>query len=164
MPDWLGARAGIDGFQRGSTRGPAKQRYPCNGAKPPVALRARKCASGRAAMREARVPVGQHRNAAPSGARSAGQSASARCSRSASCAPDRPPDGPGLQARCASTHRTGCRQAASNGSIGKCQFVGLTLVGHKFSGPKNGFPVRGRYTWIQAIGKFGNSTHSSPLR
>ena len=39
----------------------SQNRPPCNGAKPPDALRARKCASGRPAMREARVPAGQHR-------------------------------------------------------------------------------------------------------
>ena len=36
------------------------QRHPCNGAKPPDALRPGLWASGRPAMREARVPAGQH--------------------------------------------------------------------------------------------------------
>jgi hypothetical protein len=38
----------------------SEQRHPCNGAKPPDAPRARKCSSGHPAMREARVPAGQH--------------------------------------------------------------------------------------------------------
>ena len=44
----------------------------------PDGVRAQLCASAHPAMREARAPAGQHKNAAPSGARSAGQSASAR--------------------------------------------------------------------------------------
>ena len=55
-------------------------------AKPPDALRPGLWASGRPALSEARVPAGQHKRSAPSGAgqRPAGQSASTKPSRSAS--------------------------------------------------------------------------------
>ncbi len=55
-------------------------------AQPPDALRPGLWASGRPAMSEARVPAGQHKRSAPSGAgqRPAGQSASTKPSRSAS--------------------------------------------------------------------------------
>ena len=48
---------------------------PLHGATPPDGVRAQLCASAHPARREARVPAGQLKNAAPSGARSAGQSA-----------------------------------------------------------------------------------------
>ncbi len=48
---------------------------PLHGATQTDALRAGLWASGRPARREARVPAGQRKNAAPSGAQSAGQSA-----------------------------------------------------------------------------------------
>ena len=75
---------------------PNKKRHPCNGATPTRVLRRqaspgrmlrasaapakgrRAVERGRAARREARVPAGQFKNAAPSGARSAGQSASSK--------------------------------------------------------------------------------------
>ena len=47
---------------------PKQTTAPLHGAKPPDVLRAGQWASGRPAMREARVPAGQHKNAAPSGA------------------------------------------------------------------------------------------------
>ena len=49
---------------------------PLHGAKQPDGVRAQLCASAHPARREARVPAGQLKNTAPSGARSAGQSAS----------------------------------------------------------------------------------------
>ena len=53
----------------------AQRRHPCMARRQPDALRADLWASGRPASREARVPAGQHKNAAPLGAQSAGQSA-----------------------------------------------------------------------------------------
>ena len=55
-----------------------QHRHPCTSRSQPDGVRAQLCASAHPAMSEARVPAGQDRNADPSGARSAGQSASAR--------------------------------------------------------------------------------------
>lgn len=49
---------------------------PLHGATPPDGVRAGLCASAHPVRREARVPAGQHKEAAPSGAQSAGKSAS----------------------------------------------------------------------------------------
>lgn len=56
-------------------RNAAQERHPCTARRQPDALRAGLWASGRPASREARVPAGQFKNAAPLGAQSAGQSA-----------------------------------------------------------------------------------------
>lgn len=57
-------------------RNAAQERHPCTARRQSDALRAGLWASGRPASREARVPAGQDKNAAPLGARSAGQCAS----------------------------------------------------------------------------------------
>ena len=67
---------------QGSQPRSARITAPLHGATPPGGLRARQCASARRARREARVPAGQFKNAAPPGARSAGRSASFSNSRS----------------------------------------------------------------------------------
>ena len=83
----------------------SQKRHPCNGAKLPGALRARKCASGRSAMREARVPAGQRRRRRTLRSAQRGTECDCQSSRSTSAAPDRYPNGPGLQARSASADR-----------------------------------------------------------
>ena len=93
-------------FPPGSPRDPASNGTLAGGAKPPDALRARKCASGRPAMREARVPAGQDRKRRPLRSAKRGTEC-VRNSRSTSPAPDRHPDGPGLQARSAPADRAG---------------------------------------------------------
>ena len=85
----------------------SQQWHPCNGVKPPDALRARKCASGCPAIREARVPAGQHRKHRTLRSAQRGTECVCQCSRSTSHAPDRLPDGPGLQARSAPADRAG---------------------------------------------------------
>ena len=72
---------------------PNRNRHPCTARRQPDALRRGLWASGRPARREARVPAGQHKNAAPSGARSAGQSASLENPAHFRNAPDRRPKG-----------------------------------------------------------------------
>lgn len=52
-----------------------QEKHPCTVRRQPDVLRPGLWASGRPARREARVPAGQLKDAAPSGARSAGQSA-----------------------------------------------------------------------------------------
>jgi hypothetical protein len=84
---------------------------PLHGAKPPDALRAGQVgqrASGHERGERACGLVQEHRALRSMATGHAGQSASSRNSRSASNAPDRHPDGPGLQARSAPADRAGC--------------------------------------------------------
>jgi hypothetical protein len=94
----------------------SRQRDPCNGAKPPDALRARKCASGRRAMREARVPAGQNRKHRTLRSAQRGTECVRNTSRSTSPAPDRHPIGTGLQARSALADRAWSPVGAANGT------------------------------------------------
>ena len=103
---WIGEREGKAlGVPARIAPRSRQKRHPCNGAKPPGALRARKCASGRPAMREARVPAGQDRKRRTLRSAQRGTECDCNPSRSTSPAPDRHPDGPGLQARSASADR-----------------------------------------------------------
>ena len=71
------------------------------------------CASGCPAMREARVPAGQLKNAAPSGALQARDRARPpETPAQLPTAPDRHPNGPGLQARSAKRIEQVARRAA----------------------------------------------------
>ena len=104
-----------------------KHRHPCNGAKPPDALRARKCASGRPAMREARVPAGQDRKRRTLRSAQRGTECVLQLSRLISPAPDRHPAGPGPRARSAPADRAGCPA----GQPGTVQIL-TTRPGSKF--------------------------------
>ncbi len=108
-----------------------QERHPCNGAPPTGGVAASRamtrlsrhrrsaasrceCASdARTTRREARVPAGQYKKAAPSGARSAGQSASSE-------SPAHFPTLPIVTRRAKTTglvraaNRAGCRKAAPN--------------------------------------------------
>ena len=130
-----GGKTGIDALARASGRKPAtrgclfrfgeregkalgvpariamrssQQRHPCNGAKPPDALRADLWASGLPAMREARVPAGQYKKRRTLRSAQRRTECVRQNSRSASPAPDRYPDGTGLLARSAPADRAGC--------------------------------------------------------
>jgi hypothetical protein len=72
---WRSRHSGNGGDQPPPAATRHKQRHPCTARRQPDALRAGLWASGRPVSREAGVPAGQHKNAAPLGARSAGQSA-----------------------------------------------------------------------------------------
>lgn len=110
-----------------------QQRHPCNGAKPPDALRARKCASGHPAMREARAPAGQHKKRRTLRSAKRGTECVRNGSRSTSAAPDRHPDGPGLQARSAPADRAGRPKGSQTAS----QPVVFAKYGLKLFLPKN---------------------------
>ena len=62
-------------IERSSPRSGRTGTAPLHGATPTDGVRGQSSASAHPARREARVPAGQHENAAPLGARSAGQSA-----------------------------------------------------------------------------------------
>ncbi len=74
----LGVHAQINKQRRSGANGDAQRKTlaPLHGATQADALRAGLWASGRPTSSDTRVPAGQFKNAAPSGARSAGQSAS----------------------------------------------------------------------------------------
>jgi hypothetical protein len=74
--------------------------------------RSERASGAQPARREARAPAGQHKNAAPSGARSAGQSATSLFPL-ISTAPDRHPNGPGLEAQSAPADRAGCPKGST---------------------------------------------------
>ena len=95
-------------FSSGIARRSREHRHPCNGAKPTEVLRTRSVrqrASGNERGKSA-CGLAQECRALRS-AECAGQSASTRNSRSTSNAPDRHPNGPGLQPRSAPADRAG---------------------------------------------------------
>jgi hypothetical protein len=128
---WRSRYSGKRGRSGSQRRHAAKHRHPCTVRRQPDALMAnasghRCCAicaapscsrkretSGRPARIEARAPEGQLKIAAPSGS-AAGKSATIKKSRSLSHAPDRYPEGPGLQARFATRIEQVARRVAAN--------------------------------------------------
>ena len=100
------------GIERSSPRSGRTRTAPLHGATPPDGVRAQLCASAHPARREARVPAGQNKNAAPSRS-AAGKSATLKT-------PAPLPALPIVTRRAKTTglvraaNRAGCRQAASN--------------------------------------------------
>jgi hypothetical protein len=111
----------VSGSQKRRPRTVRRRRAMCGQAECAARLLHRRCsaadasepaAGARPARREARAPAGQIYNAAPAGARSAGPSASSTIPAHHFTAPDRHPDGPGLQARSAQRIERVARRAA----------------------------------------------------
>jgi hypothetical protein len=98
--------------RRGRRRGgePSARQGCC--AQRSAAARSERETVARPARREARAPAGQHENTAPSGARSAGQSASFRFPAQLP-APDCDPDGPRRPARSAEPIKRVARQGSA---------------------------------------------------
>lgn len=100
---------------QGSQQRSLQRRRPCTGRSRRTPCARAKWASGRRAMREARAPAGQLRNAAPSGAWQKAMRDRARPSGTPAPlapAPDRHPNGPGRQARSAQRIEQAARMEA----------------------------------------------------
>ena len=100
---------------------PHKQRHPCDGAKPPDVLRARSVRQRASGNERGKRACGLARKrCALRSAESAGQSASSENPAQLPSAPDRRPNGPGLQARSAKRIEQVARRAAQTfGAFGQ---------------------------------------------
>jgi len=105
---------------QGSQQRSAQERRPCTARSRRTPCARAKWASGRPAMREERAPAGQVRNAAPSGAWPEAMRDRALPPETPALlapAPDRHPNGPGLQAWSAQRIEQVARRAAQDSRI-----------------------------------------------
>ena len=120
----------VSGSQERRPRTARRRRATCRQAECAARLLHRRCSAADAneratgacpARREARAPAGQYKNAAPAGAQNARDRARpSEISAQLETAPDRHPDGPGLQARSAQRIERVARKAAMAKNIHRC--------------------------------------------